>query len=43
MLGISLLLQGTPSFFLDGRPLNGIPLGQLEAAVRDERESKGKK
>ena len=43
MLGISLLIQGTPSFFLDGRSLNGIPLNQFEAAIRDERESRGKK
>ena len=43
MLGIGLLLQGTPTFFVEGRVLNGIPLNQIEDVVRDERESKGKK
>jgi protein-disulfide isomerase len=43
MTGIGLLLQGTPSFFLEGRALNGIALDKLATAVKDERESKGKK
>lgn len=43
MLGIGLLLQGTPSFFLEGHSLNGIPLSAFGTAIRDERESKGQK
>ncbi len=43
MLGISLLVQATPSFLLEGRSLSGIPLSKFEAAIRDERESHGKK
>jgi len=43
MLGISVLIQATPSFLLEGRMLSGIPLSKLEAAIRDERESHGKK
>jgi protein-disulfide isomerase len=43
MLGISLLIQATPSFLLEGRSLSGIPLTKFEAAIRDERESHGKK
>ncbi len=43
MLGIGLLLQGTPSFFLEGRALNGIPLSQFDAVIRDELESQPKK